>query len=122
MTINFTATQLRWHKHIGSWSNWNKNVLRRTGSPDRDCTVCVVEFSPRERQGSMVNPEDRKAMLSALSLDNTPLTPDPDQERDRLIVFNPDGTEQPAYRMVAKPGREEPVPGMVLFWTLQVRR
>lgn len=122
MSIDFTKSRLRWHKHIGSWSNWSKSVLRRYGVGDRSCVVCVVEYSPKERQGAAINPEDRKAMLSALVDDNTLLTPDPLQEKDVLIVFNPDGTEQPPYRIVAKPGRAEPTPGLTIFWSLQVRR
>jgi hypothetical protein len=120
--IDFTQSRLRWHKHIGSWSNWSKAVLRRRGTGDRPCVACVVEYSPKERQGATINPEDRKAMLSALVDNATVLVPDPDQEQDVLIVFNPDGSEQPPYRMVAKPGRAEPTPGLTLFWTLQVRR
>lgn len=120
--INFEASRRRWHNHIGFWSNWGTAVLRRNGSPDRPCVACVTQFSPRERMGSMINPDDRKIRLSALTPDGiTPLSPEPDQEHDRLIVFNPDGSEQAPYRMVVKPKRQEPVAGMVLFWTLQVR-
>ena len=122
MNIDFTASRLRWHDHIGRWSNWGKAVLRRQGVPDRACVACVVEYSPRERQGMVINPEDRKAMVSALTPDKNLLTPDPDQEHDRLVVFNKDGTEQPSYRIVVKPGRAEPVAGLTIFWVLQVRR
>lgn len=98
-------------------------MLRRAGSPDRLCVACVTQYMPKERVGKTIDPEDRKARLSALQPDGvTVLTPDPDRERDSLIVFNPDGTEQPPYRLKAKPSREEPVPGMTLFWTLQVQR
>ena len=121
--IDFAASRLRWHNHIGYWSNWGKAVLRRPGTADRLCVACVTEFRPRERVGNMVDPEARKARVSALAPDGvTVLDPAPDRERDSLIVFNPDGTEQPPYRIVAKPGREEPVAGLTLFWTLQVRR
>lgn len=121
-TIDFTASRLRWHNHIGYWSGWSKNVLRRPGAPDRPCVACVTEFKPQERVGKMVDPEARKARVSALAPDLTVLDPAPDRERDSLIVFNPDGSEQPPYRLAAKPGREEPVPGLVLFWVLQVLR
>ena len=40
---------------------------------------------------------------------------------EALIVFNPDGTEQPPYRIVERPGREEPTSGTVLFWVLLLR-
>jgi hypothetical protein len=71
----------------------------------------------------MVDPEDRKAMVSALAPDGASLlSPEPNKEVDSLIVFNPDGTEQKPYRIVQKPGREEPTPGLVIFWSLQVRR
>lgn len=122
MNIDFTASRLAWHNHIARWSNDAAGVLRRRGVGDRPVTACVSVFSPREKQGQAINPEDRKARISALVPGGLPLAPDPDQEQDVLIVFNPDGTEQAPYRIVAKPGREEPVPGLVLFWTLQVRR
>lgn len=120
--IDFEASRLRWHNQIGRWSNWGGAVLRRPGSPDRPVVACVTQFSPKERVGQMIDPEARKARVSALVPDGSAvLTPEPDRERDSLIVFNPDGSEQPPYRIVAKPGRTEPVAGMVLFWTLQVR-
>ena len=122
-SIDWTASRLRWHNHIGRWSNWGNAVLRRHGVGDRACVACVTQFTPREQQGASINPEARKARVSALAPDGlTVLDPPPDQELDVLIVFNPDGTEQPPYRTVAKPGREEPTPGFTLFWTLQVRR
>lgn len=122
--IDFTASRLRWHNHIGYWSNWGRAVLRRVGSPDRPCIACVTEFLPRERVGGMIDPEARKARVSALAPGGVAeLAPAPDRERDSLIVFDEDGvTEQPPYRIVAKPGRKEPVAGLTLFWTLQVRQ
>lgn len=121
--IDFTRDQRSWHKQIGRWSNWSKAVLRRQGALDRACVACVTEFLPRERAGMVVNPEDRKARVSALVPDGSALlAPDPDAERDSLILFNPNGTEQRPYGMVAKPSRKEPTPGIVCFWTLQVRQ
>jgi hypothetical protein len=120
--IDWTQSRLRWHNQIGFWSGWSKCVLRRSGS-DRLCTACVTQFLPRERVGGLVNPEDMKARVSALMPDGVTLQiPEPDKERDRLIVFNPDGTEQAPYRIVVLPRRVEPEPGVTLFWTLQVRR
>ena len=122
-SIDWAASQLRWHNHIGRWSNWSKVVLRRRGSPDRACVACVTQFQPKERVGAAIDPEDRKARISALAPDLTPLAPEPNNDAgDVLIVFNRDGTEQPPYRIVQRPGREEPAPGVVLFWVLQVRR
>ena len=120
--IDFTTSRLQWHNFIGTWSNWGKAVLRRPGASDRLCVACVTEFLPKERVGSMIDPEARKARVSALAPDGSVLDPPPDKERDSLIIFNEDGTEQPVYRIVAKPGRKEPVAGLVLFWTLQVRQ
>ena len=121
--IDFTASRLRWHNHIGFWSNWGKAVLRR-GGVDRACVACVTQFTPQERRGMVMNPEDMKARVSALVPDaSAVLAPDPDQNAgDVLVVFNRDGTEQGPYRIVQKPKRQEPVAGLNLFWTLQVRR
>lgn len=121
--MDFTASRLRWNNQIARWSKGGRAVLRRNdGGPDRAVVCCVVEFSPKERVGKAIDPEDRKAMVSALAPDGSVLTPEPYRERDSLIVFNPDGTEQPPYRLTQKPGREEPTAGLVLFWILQVRR
>src|SRR5579863_7656224 len=106
--IDWVRSQLKWHNLIGFWSGWSNAVLRRTGVPDRPCVACITQFTPVERRGGLVNPEDMKARLSALAPDGvTPLSPDPSRELDRLIVFNSDGTEQPAYRIAVPPKRQE---------------
>ncbi len=120
--IDWTQSRLKWHNLIGFWSGWSKNVLRRAGLPDRPCVACVTQFSPQERRGGLVNPTEMKARVSALAPDLTLLSPEPSSELDRLVVFNPDGTEQSPYRLVAPSKRQEPQPGVNLFWTLQVRR
>ncbi len=123
--IDWRASQLRWHNHIGRWSNWGKAVLRRRGIPDRAVVACVTQFLPKERIGAAIDPEDRKARVSVLQPDGvTLLSPEPNNDAgDVLIIFNKDGvTEQPPYRIVQRPGREEPAPEVVLFWTMQVRR
>jgi len=122
--IDWTQSRLKWHNLIGFYSGWNSAVLRRAGITDRPCVVCVSEFTPRERAGGMVNPEDMKARVSALTPDGvTLLTPEPNNDAgDVLILFNPDGTEQRPYRITARPKRQEPQAGVTLFWTLQVRR
>ena len=120
--MNFAQSRLKWHNLIGSYSGWSTNVLRRTGLPDRLCVACVTQFTPQERRGGMVNPEDMKVRVSALTPDGVALTPEPDKELDRLIVFNQDGTEQSPYRLVVPAKRQEPSPGITMFWTLQVRR
>jgi hypothetical protein len=119
--IDFTASRLRWHNLILRWSNSNTAILRTVGSPDRPCVACVGEFSPQEKMGAAINPEASKAMVSGLAPDGvTPI--DIVQEGTSLIIVNPDGTEQPVYKMVAKPQRAEPTPGLVVAWVLQVRR
>ncbi len=119
--INFTAARLRWHNMIARWSSNTTAKLRRIGAPDRPCVACVGEFSPQERLGQAVNPEASKAMVSALAPDaQTPVVVE--QEGTSLIIVNQDGTEQPPYRLVAKPQKAEPTPGITLVWVLQVRR
>jgi hypothetical protein len=121
--IDWTLSRLKWHNLIGFYSGWSRAALRRTGAQDRACVACVTQFTPVERRGGVVNPEDMKARVSALQPNGVDvLEPEPDKERDRLIVFNPDGTEQAPYRLVVLPRRQEPMPGVNLFWTLQVRR
>src|SRR6266576_1795697 len=122
MGMDWTQSRLRWHNLIGSFSGFGKALLRRDGV-DRACVACVTQFTPRERVGGMVDPQDMKARVSALLPDGvTLLTEEPDKERDILIVFNQDGTEQRPYRIVVVPKRQEPQAGVTLFWTLQVRR
>lgn len=98
-------------------------VLRRVGAPDRPCSVFILRYTAMERVGKMINPVDRKALVSALAPDGTELA-DPDQELDRLVTFkvplaNPP-VEDKTLKIVQPPDRFAPG-NVVLYWELQVR-
>jgi hypothetical protein len=96
-------------------------VLRRTGMLDRQCTVYEDRFTPMERIGKMINPVDRKMVMSPLAPNGKPLSPAPDQEEDWLVTFVPGtATENEILRIIEPPERLAPG-GVVLYWTLAVR-
>jgi hypothetical protein len=96
-------------------------VLRRSSMPDRQCIVFEDRFTPMERVGKMINPVDRKMLMSPLAPDGTQLNPPPDQEEDWLVTLVP-GTiiENEILRIIEPPERLAPG-GVVLYWTLAVR-
>ena len=83
-------------------------LRRATG--DRACICVLMQYSPRERVGSMIQATDQHAYISPVGL-----TIDPDNEEDKLVV---NGVQ---YDIVAPAGRFKPA-GVVLYWDLQVRR
>jgi hypothetical protein len=99
-------------------------VLRRVGAPDRACSVIIQDYSPMERVGKMINPIDRLAIMSALAPDGTVLSPEPDQEVDRLVTFKVPLAKPPVedevLRIVQPPGKLNPG-NVVLYWELQIR-
>lgn len=103
-------------------------VLRRVGlgSPavtDRQCWMMYQPITPGERLGKLINPVDRKVLLSALAPDGSVLVP-PDQEQDVLVTFVQPyvapGTVDEFLRIVEPPGRLAPA-NIVVYWTLMVR-
>jgi hypothetical protein len=91
-------------------------ILRRD-SGDRPCFAFIVDYTPQERMGKLVNQTDRKALVSAVGLGL-----DPDSEQDRLVTLDPvTGAESETLRIVSPVGKL--VPGnIVIYWELQVRR
>jgi len=112
MTFAYTATQIKADAMIRKYGM--TAVLRRVGSPDRQCTVFEDRFSPMERVGKMINPIDRKMLVSPLAPDGTQLTPAPDHEVDVLV------TATETLRLIEPAERLAPA-GVVLYWTLAVR-
>jgi hypothetical protein len=124
-TINFDAMRLRWQRHIIRWGNGATFILRRSATPDLPVIAAVIAYSPKERQGAPINPEDEKAIISALAPDGSLLSREPDRERDTLIALDPaDGeTVLYRYRMTAKPQREASTNAKdTVLWTVSVRK
>jgi len=121
--INYPAMQLRWQRHIIRWANGANFILRRSGQPDLSCVAAVVEYTPQERRGQAVNPEDEKAIISALAPDGS-LLREPDRELDTLISLDPDtGVVMFRYRMTTKPKREGSTNARdTVLWTVSVRK
>jgi hypothetical protein len=122
-TINFDAMRLRWQRHITRWANGASFVLRRSGYNDLPCVAAVIAYSPMERKGAPINPEDEKAVISALGVDGT-LLREPNRELDTLISLDPDtGAVLYRYRMTAKPQREGSTNAKdTVLWTVSVRK
>lgn len=114
---------------ISRWGRPWPSALRRIGSPDVHVLACLLQYSPVERMGQMVNPLDRKALIASIDLDGNQIL-EPDPAKDRLVTFKVDPTTGLAIQplvvdenltIVMTPGRIEMI-GLVVFWRLQVRR
>ena len=91
-------------------------ILRRSDG-DRDCIACMIEATPRARDGQLRNPTDRIVLVAADGL-SVP----PDAEKDHLVWLDPDsGAELENLRLVAPIGKFAPA-GVVIYWELQARR
>jgi hypothetical protein len=126
MPFDYRATQKKSDamikRHTGGGGN---ALLRRVGAPDRRVSALVTAFSPMERIGRLVNPVDRKVIISALAPDGSVLSPPPDQEVDRLVMLKvPLGTppvESQTLRIVQPPGEVAPDGSTVVYYDLVVR-
>lgn len=95
-------------------------VLRRRGMADRPCTVAVLNFTPFERAGQLLDPVDRKCLIAAEGL-----TIPPDRELDVVVTFVQPMTVPPVeselLTITAPVGRVE-MAGKTVMWRLTVRR
>jgi hypothetical protein len=106
-------------------------VLRRPGMADRPCSVLQMEFSPMERMGKpilaiqLVNPTDRKFIVSTIVPGAGGTLIAPDAEQDALVTFvQPPGSppvQHEVLRIVAPVGKSA-LADVVVFWRLTVRR
>lgn len=101
------------------------NMIRKYGAPailrrndgDRGCWAFISDYSPSEKRGQLINPTDRRALISPLDL-----TVEPDSEQDRLVTLDPaTGAEKETLRIVAPIGKLAPS-GIVIYFEAQVRR
>lgn len=92
--------------------------------PDRPVTVCVIEFTPREKANELTNPTDRKVLMSPLDpVTGLTLAIPPDNEQDALVTFvQPAGTIQDeVLTMTCKPAMTAPA-SVNCLWEFTVRR
>jgi hypothetical protein len=61
-----------------------KAALRR-GMTDRECWIVITDYLPHEEASQLVNPTDRKVIISA-GLGAVPGEP-PDNEQDKLVTY-----------------------------------
>ena len=100
-------------------------VLRRA-SVDRPCTVCIIEYNPREKPAELANPTDRKVIMSPLDpTTGLPQAIPPDNELDQLVTFVQPPTNSPVVNeilpLTCKPKPTAPA-GIVVLWEFTVRR
>lgn len=101
-------------------------VLRRGGIPDRPCTVCIIEYTPREKPSSLANPVDRRVIMSPLDpTTGQPLGVSPDNELDQLVTFVQPPSATPVVNeilpLTCKPKPTAPA-GVIVLWEFTVRR
>lgn len=125
MPFGYPATRTKadaWIRRYGMIA-----VLRRVAASgsysDRQCWVMFQQWSPSERLGKLINPVDRKVVMSPLAPDGSTLVP-PDQEQDVLVTYVQPyvapGVVNEFLRIVEPPGQLDPA-GLVVYWTLTVR-
>lgn len=116
--FNYTGLARRVHKIMGQYGYPEQRAyLRRSGS-DREIIVVEADFSPRERMAGLAEAEDVRFLMSIYGPNELPVSPDPDQEHDILVIVR--DSEEYEYLFVAPPKRT--APGDVnVFWQLHVR-
>src|SRR5262245_19714556 len=124
--VNFTRSQRVSSNMIDGWDR--DGALRRPGRKDVMIRVSVLQYSWLERQGRLVDPTDRKALVAAYDIDGN-IIAQPDPDKDRLITFLHDahGNTLPSMQVdeslmiIGHPGRMD-MNGVLVFWRMQVRR
>jgi hypothetical protein len=103
-------------------------ILRResVNPTDRPCTVCIIEYNPREKPADLANPTDRRVILSPLDpTTGLPLALPPDNELDQLVTFVQPPTSPPVVNeklpLTCKPKPTAPA-GVTVLWEFTVRR
>jgi hypothetical protein len=118
-TYNYARAQLMAHRQIAKYGGGvDTGRLDRAGVL-RPCTVAILQYTTQQRDGSMIQFTDERALVSVMGLSIPP-----DQEQDVLVLGKyVNGVWQQINRckIVAPPGRLAPAPGIVVFWDLQVR-
>src|SRR5215471_18953240 len=87
----------------------------RRGATDRPCTAVEIAYTASERR-HLVNPTDRRVLISALNLAEPP-----DRELDKLVMNDPATGLERELRIVQPPDRLSPSSQVVVFWDLKVR-
>jgi len=120
MVHDYTRTRSTADRMISKWGA--VALLRRQGAPDRKCMAFITSFTPQERMGRLTNPLDRKALVSAVSPDGALLDPEPDEQKDRLIMLDPKtGAETENLHIFEPPDKIDPA-GVIVLYQLAVRR
>jgi len=96
-------------------SEWGFTAVLRRTSGDRACEAALVDFSPRERDGQLIQAVDRRFILKA-----TGLTVPPYQEVDKFVRTDPDTSAEEVLRIVEPPGKLEHQ-GRIVYWTIHCR-
>ncbi len=99
-------------------------AFRRIGEADRQCFIVVQDYSPMERLGKMIDPQDRLVLVAALAPDGSLIEIPPNRESDRLVTYVRD-TDPPedeeVLRFSAPPAPFAPG-GVLTYWEIKVRR
>jgi hypothetical protein len=115
---NYQRAQLVAHRQIVKYAGGlNNGRLDRAGVL-RNCTVAILQYTTQQRDGSLIQFTDERALVSSVGL-----TMPPDMEQDVLVVGRfVFGVWQQINRcrIVSPPGKLAPG-GLVVFWDLQVR-
>lgn len=109
MAYNYARAQNVAHRMISKYGA--PAVLRRTEG-DRPCIACELDFTPQETT-KLANPTARLFLVSVPGV-----TVPPNNEKDRLVTFKGDGSENEVLKIIAPTGHLAPA-GIVVYWELQ---
>jgi hypothetical protein len=115
---NYPRAQLLSHRQIAKFGGGVNNGRLERAGVTRLCTVAILQYTNQQRDGSLIQFTDERALVSSVGL-----TVPPDMEQDVLVVgMFVSGVWQQVNRckIVAPPGKLAPG-GLVVFWDLQVR-
>lgn len=122
-------SQMQWDMLIKR--HGNRGALRQNGM-DRPISVSIQQESPMERLGSVSNPLDRVALISALDPDTLMQLNPPPSERDQVVLdsdevpglvdqFGIGDGDEVAFKIVAPPDSMGSS-ARTMYWRIKVRR
>lgn len=92
----------------------HKAFLRR-GGEDREVIAVEADFSPRERDGALVQASDIRFLI------NSDVAPPPDYKLDKFVIVSEgDDSAETEYLLVTPPKRTAPG-GVNVFWQIHCR-
>lgn len=116
MALNYKRMKRIVERQIKNFGGTQNGALRRAGT-DRRVSLVILDFSPREIDGNLIEYTDKRVLIEAENL----ATP-PDENVDSLMLPIPGSTSLVEHRIAHPPKPLAPNGVDVLYWELVARK